>query len=80
MVNLFSIDSTFQVERTAVSTAVILLSFSNVNSYIVPQDGQRLKEKIKHNVDILLQVPNTYPIRNAYLDEYKKMPPQKFLR
>jgi len=44
-----------QVERTAVSTAVILLSFSNVNTYIVPQDGQRLKEKIKHNVDILLQ-------------------------
>lgn len=44
-----------QVERTSVSTAVILLSFSSLNQYIVPQDNQRLKEKIKQNVDVLLQ-------------------------
>ena len=44
-----------QVERVSVSTAVILLSFSNLNSLIVPMDSQRLKETIKKHVDILLQ-------------------------
>jgi len=44
-----------QVERTSVSTAVILLTFSSINSYIVPQDNQKLKEKIKQEIDILLQ-------------------------
>jgi len=44
-----------QVERTAVSTAVMLLSLSNINAFIVPQDSQKLKETIKHNIDILLQ-------------------------
>jgi len=44
-----------QVERASVSTAVILLSFSSLNSLIVPQDNQKLKEKIKQDVDILLQ-------------------------
>jgi len=44
-----------QVERTAVSTSVILLSFSLVNSYIVPQDNMKLKQKIKDHVDVLLQ-------------------------
>jgi len=44
-----------QVERTSVSTAVILVSFSALSSYIVPMDSQKLKEKIKQDVDILLQ-------------------------
>ena len=44
-----------QVERTSVSTAVILLTFSNVSSYIVPADGQKLKENIKKDIDILLE-------------------------
>ncbi len=44
-----------QAERTAVSTAVILLAFSNVSAYIVPMDAQRLKEKMKKHVDILLE-------------------------
>jgi len=44
-----------KVERVSVSTAVILLSFSNLNSLIVPMDSQRLKETIKKHVDILLQ-------------------------
>ena len=30
-------------ERTAVSTAVILLTFSNVQGFIVPMDAQKLK-------------------------------------
>ena len=38
------------------STAVILVSFSALSSYIVPMDSQKLKEKIKQDVDILLQV------------------------
>ena len=35
-------------ERTAMSTAVILLTFSNVQGFIVPMDAQKLKgEQIK---------------------------------
>ena len=44
-----------QTERTAVSTAVILVSFSNVSGFIIPVDAQKLKETIKTDVDILLQ-------------------------
>jgi len=44
-----------QVERTSVSTAGILVSFSLLNQFIVPQDNQKLKEKIKQDIDILLQ-------------------------
>lgn len=44
-----------QVERTAVGTAVILLSFSSFNSLVVPQDSMKLKQKIKQHVDVLLQ-------------------------
>merc|ERR1719225_1290687 len=43
------------VERTAVSTAVILITFSNVNSLIIPMDSQAIKEKMKKHVDILLK-------------------------
>ena len=35
--------------------AVILLAFSNVQGFVVPADAQKLKEKIKGNIDILLQ-------------------------
>eukprot|EP00088_Acartia_fossae_P069161 TRINITY_DN8954_c0_g1_i8.p1 TRINITY_DN8954_c0_g1~~TRINITY_DN8954_c0_g1_i8.p1 ORF type:complete len:591 (-),score=174.80 TRINITY_DN8954_c0_g1_i8:311-1939(-) len=44
-----------QVERTSVSTATILVSFSLINQFVVPQDSQKLKEKLKQNIDILLQ-------------------------
>merc|ERR1719369_211866 len=44
-----------QVERTSVSTAVILLSFSNLNAFIVPMDSQKVKETVKKHTDILLQ-------------------------
>lgn len=44
-----------QTERTAVSTAVILVSFSNVSGFVIPMDSQKLKETIKSHVDILLQ-------------------------
>merc|ERR1719481_353294 len=44
-----------RVERTSVSTAVILLSFSNLNAFIVPMDSQRVKETVKKHTDILLQ-------------------------
>jgi len=44
-----------KVERVSVSTAVILVTFSNINSYIVPMDSQSVKEKLKQHVDILLQ-------------------------
>jgi len=44
-----------RVERTAVSTAVILITFSHVNSIIIPMDSQAVKEKMKKNIDILLQ-------------------------
>ena len=37
-----------KVERVSVSTAVILLSFSNLNSLIIPMDGQRVKETFKN--------------------------------
>ena len=54
----------FQVERTAVGTAVILLSFSSFNSLVVPQDSMKLKQKIKQHVDVLLQVKiSTYDIQ-----------------
>jgi len=42
-------------ERTTVSTAVILLTFSNVQGFIVPMDAQKLKETMKKNIDILLE-------------------------
>ena len=44
-----------RVERTAVSTAVILITFSHVNSLVVPMDSQAVKEKMKKHIDILLQ-------------------------
>ena len=44
-----------QVERTAVSTAVILLTFSNVSAFVIPAHGQALKITIKKHVDILLE-------------------------
>jgi len=44
-----------RVERTSVGTAVILLSFSNLNAFIVPMDSQRVKETVKKHTDILLQ-------------------------
>merc|ERR1711962_1932391 len=43
-----------KVERVSVSTAVLLLSFSNLNSLIIPMDSQRVKETIKRHIDILL--------------------------
>lgn len=43
------------VERASVSAAVILLSFSQLNSVIVPMDSQRVKEIIKKHTDILLE-------------------------
>merc|ERR1712209_156569 len=44
-----------RVERTAVSTAVILITFSHVNSLVIPMDSQAVKEKLKKHIDILLQ-------------------------
>jgi len=44
-----------QTERTSVSTAVVLVSFSNISGFVVPADSQNLKEKIKADVDVLLQ-------------------------
>eukprot|EP00095_Tigriopus_kingsejongensis_P012430 maker-scaffold924_size80766-snap-gene-0.15 protein:Tk12430 transcript:maker-scaffold924_size80766-snap-gene-0.15-mRNA-1 annotation:"t-complex protein 11-like protein 1-like" len=44
-----------QTERTTVSTATILLTFSNINAFIVPVDAQKVKETIKKHVDILLE-------------------------
>jgi len=44
-----------RVERTAVSTAVILITFSHVNTVIVPMDAHAVKEKMKKHIDILLQ-------------------------
>jgi len=43
------------VERASVSAAVILLSFSQLNSVIIPMDSQRVKETIKKHTDILLE-------------------------
>ena len=34
-------------ERAAVSTAVILVAFSNISSFVIPSDAQKLKEKVK---------------------------------
>lgn len=42
-------------ERAALSTAVILLTFSNINGFVVPMDAQRLKETLKKHVDVLLE-------------------------
>lgn len=44
-----------RVERTAVSTATILITFSHVNNIIIPMDSQAVKEKMKKHIDILLQ-------------------------
>ena len=44
-----------QVERTSVSTAVLLISFSHLNTIIIPMDSQAIKEKMKKHIDILLQ-------------------------
>ena len=44
-----------KVERVSVSTAVLLLSFSNLNSLIIPMDSQRVKETFKKHIDILLE-------------------------
>jgi len=44
-----------KVERVAVSTATILVSFSHLNSLIVPMDSQGVKETIKRHTDVLLQ-------------------------
>jgi len=44
-----------QTERTSVSTAVILVAFSNISGFIIPMDSQKLKETIKSHVDVLLQ-------------------------
>merc|ERR1712012_1223933 len=41
-----------RVERTAVSTAVILITFSHVNTIIIPMDSQAVKEKMKKHIDI----------------------------
>ena len=37
-----------KVERVSVSTAVLLLSFSNRKSLIIPMDSQRVKEIFKN--------------------------------
>merc|ERR1712012_302206 len=44
-----------KVERVSVSTAVLLLSFSNLNSLIIPMDSQKVKETLKRHIDILLE-------------------------
>merc|ERR1712012_604679 len=44
-----------QTERTSVSTAVVLVAFSNISGLVVPADSQSLKEKVKSHVDVLLQ-------------------------
>ena len=44
-----------QTERTSVSTAVVLVTFSNISGFVVPADSQSLKEKVKKHVDVLLQ-------------------------
>ena len=78
-----------QTERTAVSTGVILLAFSNISGFVVPMDAQKLKETIKKHIDILLEefetdedllkiLPNValQVIKdvNAYLAEKEKSP------
>jgi hypothetical protein len=49
------VDLRDRVERVSVSTAVILLSFSQLNSVIIPMDSQKVKETIKKHTDILLE-------------------------
>jgi len=49
------VDLRDQTERTSVSTAVILVTFSNISGLVIPMDAQKLKETIKGHVDILLQ-------------------------
>merc|ERR1712001_316027 len=44
-----------QLERGAMSTAVILLAFSNISGYVIPAHAQALKITIKKHIDILLQ-------------------------
>ena len=44
-----------QVERSAVSTAVILLTFSNISGYVIPAHAQGLKVTVKNHIDVLLQ-------------------------
>jgi len=44
-----------QVERAAVSTAVILLTFSNISGFVIPAHAQGVKVTIKKHIDILLE-------------------------
>ena len=44
-----------QLERAAMSTAVILLTFSNISGYVIPAHAQGLKITIKKHVDVLLE-------------------------
>ena len=44
-----------QLERSAVSTAVILLTFSNISGYVIPAHAQGLKMVIKKHIDVLLE-------------------------
>ena len=57
-----------RVERTSVSTAVILLSFSNLNAFIIPMDSQRVKETVKKHTDILLQAGHHMNTKKSSLD------------
>jgi len=43
-----------QVECASVSTAVILLTFSNIGGFVIPSHAQGLKIVIKKHIDILL--------------------------
>jgi len=44
-----------QLERAAMSTAVILLTFSNISGYVIPAHAQGLKITIKKHIDVLLE-------------------------
>ena len=44
-----------QLERSAVSTAVILLAFSNISGFVIPAHAQNVKITIKKHIDILLE-------------------------
>jgi len=44
-----------QVECAAVSTAVILLTFSNIGGFVIPSHAQGLKIVIKKHIDVLLE-------------------------
>merc|ERR1712117_235845 len=67
-----------KVERVSVSTAVLLLSFSTLNSLIIPMDSQRVKETIKRHIDLLHILPNVavqvVKDVNDYLEEKNKDP------